>query len=85
MKDDKKIHNFDCTRRGEVVMRCYVSTCLIKSKLPSTRCKIYVTLEMIFERQIVDWSGVEYSIALITAPAVLYLYTLKRIHTTLPL
>lgn len=36
--------------RGEVVLRCYVSTCLIKSKLPSTRCKIYVTLEIIFER-----------------------------------
>lgn len=49
--------------RGDVVMRCYVSTCLIKSKLSSTRCKIYVTLEMIFGREIVDLSGVEYSIA----------------------
>lgn len=25
MKDDKKNHNFACTGRGEVVMRCYVS------------------------------------------------------------
>lgn len=56
IKDDddnnkKKAYlNFACIGPGEGVLRCYVSTCLIKSKLPSTRCKIYVILEMIFER-----------------------------------
>lgn len=52
IKDDKKIIILlaQGAGPGEGVLRCYVSTCLIKSKLPSTRCKIYVILEMIFER-----------------------------------
>lgn len=36
---------------GEGVLRCYVSMYLLnKVQVPLTRCKIYVILEMIFER-----------------------------------